>query len=139
MSIASIIANLPALVVVIPLLLAPIAALIPISGAAWLVAVIGSGGALVSAFLLQGAVSNGSSFSYHLGSWPPPWGIEFVVDSASALTVLIMAALAYSSWLRWRSWRHCLPARRCQQKSTKKTLAKPIQPGFWLAGGWPDW
>ena len=99
MSIASIIANLPALVVVIPLLLAPIAALIPISGAAWLVAVIGSGGALVSAFLLQGAVSNGSSFSYHLGSWPPPWGIEFVVDSASALTVLIMAALAFVATL----------------------------------------
>ena len=108
MSIMSIIANLPALVVVIPLLLAPFAALIPISGVAWVVAVIGSGSALVAAFLLQGAVTSGSSFSYHLGSWPPPWGIEFVVDSASALTVLIMAALAF--------WRHYLPARRCRQK-----------------------
>ena len=62
MSIASIIANLPALVVVIPLLLAPIAALIPISGAAWLVAVIGSGGALVSAFLLQGGSQQRQQF-----------------------------------------------------------------------------
>ena len=52
MSITSIIANLPALVVVIPLLLAPVAALIPISGVAWVVAVIGSGSALVAAFLL---------------------------------------------------------------------------------------
>ena len=127
MSIASIIANLPALVVVIPLLLAPIAALIPISGAAWLVAVIGSGGALVSAFLLQGAVSNGSSFSYHLGSWPPPWGIEFVVDSASALTVLIMAALAFVATLFARK---ALPA-----EINEKDIGKAYSAWLLACGG----
>ena len=99
MSLAAIIANLPALVVVVPLLLAPVAALIPVSGAAWVIAVIGTGGALISAWMLQGAVTGGVSFSYHLGSWPPPWGIEFVVDAASALTVLIMAALSFVATL----------------------------------------
>ena len=95
MTLAQIIANLPALVVALPLLLAPVAALVPVAGAAWMLAVIGTGGALLSALLLQGAVTGGESFSYYLGSWPPPWGIEFVVDAASAFTVLVMASLGF--------------------------------------------
>ena len=122
MNLAAIIANLPALVVVVPLLLAPVAALIPVSGAAWVIAVIGTGGALISAWMLQGAVTGGVSFSYHLGSWPPPWGIEFVVDAASALTVLIMAALA----LLPRCSRRALPA-----EINERMLARPIRPGCW--------
>ncbi|MEC8246128.1 MAG: proton-conducting transporter membrane subunit [Pseudomonadota bacterium] len=103
MTLAQIIANLPALVVALPLLLAPVAALIPVAGAAWLLAVIGNGGALLSALLLQGAVTGGETFSYYLGSWPPPWGIEFVVDAASAFTVLVMASLAFVVTLFARS------------------------------------
>ena len=103
MTLAQIIANLPALVVALPLLLAPIAALVPVAGAAWMLAVIGTGGALLSALLLQGAVTGGETFSYYLGSWPPPWGIEFVVDAASAFTVLVMASLAFVVTLFARS------------------------------------
>ena len=103
MTLAQIIANLPALVVALPLLLAPVAALVPVAGAAWMLAVIGTGGALLSALLLQGAVTGGESFSYYLGSWPPPWGIEFVVDAASAFTVLVMASLAFVVTLFARS------------------------------------
>lgn len=103
MTLAQIIANLPALVVALPLLLAPVAALVPVAGAAWMLAVIGTGGALLSALLLQGAVTSGESFSYYLGSWPPPWGIEFVVDAASAFTVLVMASLAFVVTLFARS------------------------------------
>ena len=103
MTLAQIIANLPALVVALPLLLAPVAALVPVAGAAWMLAVIGTGGALLSALLLQGAVTGGETFSYYLGSWPPPWGIEFVVDAASAFTVLVMASLAFVVTLFARS------------------------------------
>ena len=103
MTLAQIIANLPALVVALPLLLAPVAALVPVAGAAWMLAVIGTGGALLSALLLQGAVTDGETFSYYLGSWPPPWGIEFVVDAASAFTVLVMASLAFVVTLFARS------------------------------------
>ena len=103
MTLAQIIANLPALVVALPLVLAPVAALVPVAGAAWMLAVIGTGGALLSALLLQGAVTGGESFSYYLGSWPPPWGIEFVVDAASAFTVLVMASLAFVVTLFARS------------------------------------
>ncbi|MEC8539628.1 MAG: proton-conducting transporter membrane subunit, partial [Pseudomonadota bacterium] len=79
------------------------AALVPVAGAAWMLAVIGTGGALLSALLLQGAVTGGETFSYYLGSWPPPWGIEFVVDAASAFTVLVMASLAFVVTLFARS------------------------------------
>ena len=103
MTLAQIIANLPALVVALPLLLAPVAALVPVAGAAWMLAVIGTSGALLSALLLQGAVTGGETFSYYLGSWPPPWGIEFVVDAASAFTVLVMASLAFVVTLFARS------------------------------------
>ena len=103
MTLAQIIANLPALVVALPLLLAPVSALVPVAGAAWMLAVIGTGGALLSALLLQGAVTGGETFSYYLGSWPPPWGIEFVVDAASAFTVLVMASLAFVVTLFARS------------------------------------
>ena len=75
MTLAQVIANLPALVVAIPLLLAPVAALAPLAGLGWLLAVLGTGGALFSAVMLMGATTGGKSFSYFLGSWPPPWGI----------------------------------------------------------------
>ena len=99
MTLAQIIANLPALVVAIPLLLAPVAALIPFAGLTWALAVAGTGGALFCAVMLMGATAGGKSFSYALGSWPPPWGIEFVVDPVSAFTVLVMAALAFVATL----------------------------------------
>lgn len=99
MSLAQVIANLPALVVAIPLLLAPVVALVPVAGPAWILTVIGTGGALFSAIMLMGATTGGKSFSYFLGSWPPPWGIEFVVDPASAFTVLVMGALAFITTL----------------------------------------
>jgi len=99
MTFAQVFANLPALVVAIPLLLAPVAALTPVAGAAWFLAVIGTGSALFCAIMLQGAVTGGTGFSYFLGNWPPPWGIEFVVDPVSAYTVLVMAALAFVATL----------------------------------------
>jgi len=99
MTITQVIANLPALVVVIPLLLAPVAAVTPTAGLAWVLAVLGTGGALVSALLLQGAVTGGAGFSYFLGAWTPPWGIEFVIDPVSAFTVLVMAALGFVATL----------------------------------------
>ena len=99
MTLSQIIANLPGLVVAIPLLLAPVVALIPLSSLAWVLAVVGTGLSLICAVLIQGSVTGGASYSYFLGNWPPPWGIEFVVDAASALTVLIMAGLAFIATL----------------------------------------
>ena len=101
---AVLINNLPALLVVVPLLLAPIAALVPVSSLAWVLALAGTGASFIAALLLQSITENGIRLTYFLGNWEPPWGIEFVVDSASSLTLVVMTALAFLA---------TLAARRC--------------------------
>jgi len=99
MSVYSLLNNLPALVVVVPLLLAPIAALLPGGRLAWLLALLGTGVSLIAGILLHAITSSGVRITYFLGDWPPPWGIEFVVDAATSLTVLVMSALAFMATL----------------------------------------
>ncbi len=94
-----ILTNLPALLVVVPLLLAPISALLPFAGLAWVIALIGTGSSLIVALLLQSMTETGVRISYHLGNWEPPWGIEFVVDSASSLTLVVMSGLGFVATL----------------------------------------
>ena len=86
----AVLTNLPALLVVVPLLLAPFSALLPVAGLAWVLALVGAGISFLAALLLQSVTENGVRISYHLGNWEPPWGIEFVVDSASSLTSVVM-------------------------------------------------
>ena len=90
MSIYAIFNNLPALLVVVPLLLSPIAALIPIGRLAWVVALFGSGVSVIVAILLCSVTASGIRITYFMGNWPPPWGIEFVVDSATSLTLSLI-------------------------------------------------
>ena len=99
MSIYAIFNNLPALLVVVPLLLSPIAALIPIGRLAWVVALVGSGVSVIVAILLCSVTASGIRITYFMGNWPPPWGIEFVVDSATSLTVMVMTTLAFLATL----------------------------------------
>ena len=87
--------NLPVLVVVIPLLLAPIVAIITAPRVAWAFSVAGVGSAFLAAILLQPITKSMGRVTYHLGNWEPPWGIEFVVDSATSLTLVIMTGLAF--------------------------------------------
>ena len=99
---AAILTNLPALLVVVPLLLAPFSALLPIAGLAWVLALVGTGISFLAALLLQSVTENGVRISYHLGNWEPPWGIEFVVDSASSLTLVVMSGLGFLATLAAR-------------------------------------
>ena len=95
--------NLPVLVVVIPLLLAPILAIITAPRVAWAVSVAGIGIAFLTAILLQSITESIGRVTYHLGNWEPPWGIEFVVDSATSLTLVIMTGLAFLATLYARA------------------------------------
>ena len=99
MSIYAIFNNLPALLVVVPLLLAPIAALIPVGRLAWVLTLLGTGVSVIVAILLCSVTASGIRITYFLGNWPPPWGIEFVVDSATSLTVMVMTTLAFLATL----------------------------------------
>ena len=92
--------NLPALIVVIPILMAAVLACFPArdldekrSDFAWwfvLIALI----ATLCASLLNAKVTEGTSASYAFGGWPPPWGIEFVTDGASRLMCILISAIS---------------------------------------------
>ncbi|MFM1891306.1 MAG: hypothetical protein RLZ44_383 [Pseudomonadota bacterium] len=106
-------ANLPALQVVLPLLAAPLCALLGRGRAAWLfaTAVAWLSLAISVALLLQ--VLDGGELHYDFGDWDAPFGIDYVVDRLSAFVLLIVSGigavvLPYS----WTSVERELPARQ---------------------------
>ncbi|HLS97304.1 MAG TPA: monovalent cation/H+ antiporter subunit D family protein, partial [Porticoccaceae bacterium] len=84
--------NLIALLVIIPLLAAPACLLLP-RRLAWGAATLVSAAVFALAVLLLWRVQVQGVVSYHLGGWPPPWGIEYRADALNALVALIVAAI----------------------------------------------
>ena len=89
-----IIANLPALQVVIPLLAAPLCALMPSKHFAWTLVTAVSFVCLAISLYLAYQVFYGSPISYHMGGWKPPFGIEYRVDLLNAFVVVIVSGVA---------------------------------------------
>jgi multicomponent Na+:H+ antiporter subunit D len=86
-------AHLPALQVVVPLLAAPLCVVVGHGRAAWLIALVaGWASFLVAAVLLHQAMQAGE-IAYHLGGWEPPWGIEYRIDVVNAFMLLIVAGI----------------------------------------------
>ena len=83
--------NLPALQVVVPLLLAPIAALLTVPFLSWLAAMAGALFCLYSSITLFLKVSSGGTINYYMGGWLPPYGIEYVIDGASSFMIVIIS------------------------------------------------
>ena len=86
--------HLPVLLVVVPLILAPLAALVGRSSAAWVVAWAACWWAFGCAIGLLRRVLVEGPISYELGGWAPPIGIEYRVDHVNAFVILIVAAIA---------------------------------------------
>ncbi len=86
--------HLPALQVVVPLLTAPIAAVLRPRDLAWAAATAASATAFAIAIALTAAVLAGSGtggvLRYEMGGWAAPYGIELAVDSLSALVLLLI-------------------------------------------------
>ena len=87
------IAPLPALQVIVPLIAAPLCALLPAGRTVWLLALSASGLALLVAALLLDQVLAGGPVSYAMGGWPAPWGIEYRVDALNAYVLLLVASI----------------------------------------------
>jgi multicomponent Na+:H+ antiporter subunit D len=97
-------ANLPALQVVIPLVSAPVCLLLRNPRHAWACALIVSWLVLAIAVLLVQSVSAAGTLSYAIGAWATPWGIEYRIDMAGALMILIIATTgAVVMPFAWRS------------------------------------
>jgi multicomponent Na+:H+ antiporter subunit D len=86
-------ASLSLLLVAIPLLAAPVAALLPPGRSPWLLALAVTWTVFILAAWQLHGVADGSVVSYELGGWAPPWGIEYRVDALNALVALIIAGI----------------------------------------------
>ncbi len=84
--------------VLLPLVAAPICALLPGRLAPWLLTMACTLCAFaITAMVLPAAWQQ--PLAYPFGSWPPPVGIEFRVDAANALVALVLASMASLSVL----------------------------------------
>jgi multicomponent Na+:H+ antiporter subunit D len=86
--------HLPALQVVVPLMAAPLTVLLRRRSLAFALAVAASWVALVISLLLWWQVLHHGTISYAIGSWPPPWGIEYRVDSLNSFVLVLVAGMA---------------------------------------------
>jgi multicomponent Na+:H+ antiporter subunit D len=87
--------QLPALQVVIALAAAPLVMVMGLAPRlAWGVTTLACWATLVVALMLFNLVADGSSISYAMGGWAPPWGIEYKVDAANAWVLLIIGAIS---------------------------------------------
>ncbi len=86
--------NLAVLPIILPLIAAPIALLLGRSMLTLLFSTVVSGFACYVAWqLLMTALAN-DVISYHVGGWPPPWGIELRIDVANAFVLLAITAIS---------------------------------------------
>ena len=86
--------HLLALQVVLPLMAAPLLVLVRNRGFAWLATSAVSYACLVIAVALAVRVASVGTLSYALGSWAPPWGIEYRVDALSGFVLVLVALTA---------------------------------------------
>ena len=91
---SALLAHLPVLVVLAPLLAAPLAVLGRGAWWPWAMACLGALGALVASALLLRQVLVEERVRYFVGGWEPPWGIELAVDPANALVLLLVTLIA---------------------------------------------
>lgn len=86
--------HLSLLLVVLPLMAAPIIAVLPNGRLPWAVSTIVSWSVFYMAAWQLINVSTGHTISYELGGWAPPWGIEYRIDAANALVALVVSGIA---------------------------------------------
>jgi len=82
------------LLVVIPLIAAPIVAILPRGRLPWAAALLVAFVCAALAGIQLWAVVHDGMISYELGGWAPPWGIEYRIDAVNAFVALIVAGIA---------------------------------------------
>jgi multicomponent Na+:H+ antiporter subunit D len=89
----SIVEQAPALLVIIPLLSALLVNMIGLINQRYClpVAVLGILGSFTASVLTLIRVMENGTISYHLGGWPPPFGIEYVIDHFNGLVLVTVS------------------------------------------------
>ncbi len=103
--------NLSILLVVLPLLTAPVTALLPAGRGPWWLTLLVTWACFALAGWLLADVAAGSIRHYELGGWAPPWGIAYRIDALNALVALIVAGIgAFATLFAQRSVAAEIPA-----------------------------
>ncbi|MBB4284425.1 monovalent cation/H+ antiporter subunit D family protein [Roseospira goensis] len=86
--------NLPALQVVLPLVAAPLCLFLRAPRLAWLFALAVSAAAFAIAVSLTVSVTEVGAFTYAMGGWAAPWGIEYVIDPLDSFILCLVTGIA---------------------------------------------
>ncbi len=86
--------HLPVLQVVVPLLAAPLTVLLRRRAYAFAIVLAASWASLAIAIALHLQVEAQGTLSYAIGSWAPPWGIEYRVDRLSSFVLVLVSGIA---------------------------------------------
>lgn len=88
-----ILAHLPALQIVVPLMAAPVCVVFRSAALAWGIALIVTWGAFAGAMTLLLEVLSSGPISYAMGNWAAPWGIAYRIDLLSAFVLVTVAGI----------------------------------------------
>ncbi|SDG84911.1 monovalent cation/H+ antiporter subunit D family protein [Roseospirillum parvum] len=95
--------NLPALAIVVPLLAAPLVALMIRPALAWSLAALAGLTTLAVTGGLLARVLDSGPIVYAVGGWAGPWGIEYRIDTLSAGMLVLVAGIGAVSLLYARA------------------------------------
>lgn len=90
---ASFLEHLSVLVVVVPLLAAPLVAMLPAGRLPWFGALVITWSVLALTIIQLATVLDSGPISYALGGWAPPWGIEYRIDALNAFLAMLVAGI----------------------------------------------
>jgi len=83
----------PVLVIIIPLIAAPLCILFRGRDQAFGIALLATWGSFACSAVIAAKVMASGTLSYELGGWPPPIGIELRIDALNALILLIVSGI----------------------------------------------
>ena len=105
--------QLPALQVILPLLMAPIALILRNPRGVWMLTLVVTWMTFGISLSLLMQVLDSGTITYRIGGWAAPWGIEYVLDKVGAFVLVIVSAIGaiVMSYAR-RSIEHEIPEER---------------------------
>jgi multicomponent Na+:H+ antiporter subunit D len=89
-----VLAHLPILQVIVPLMAAPACLILRRPQLVWMFTLLASTIAFIISILLLQQVIQTGTISYELGGWSPPWGIEYRIDKLNAFIALIISGVS---------------------------------------------
>ena len=125
----SLVQQLPALQIAVPLLTAPLVILLRGPALAWAAASAASAMAFAIAIALTATVLSQGAISYDMGGWPAPYGITLNIDALSALVLLLVTGASAVTLLCGRaSLGQAMDPGRQRMVAAGRPRIRPISP-----------